>query len=555
MSRLISIKCLNDNKTYKYPLGTSLAQIAKEVIKNPPHPILGVRINNSLKELAYEIFKPKQIKFIDITDLDGTRMYWRSMLFVLIKAVEDLWPESVLSVKNSISRGLYCEVDFLENPLTIENIASIKNRMSEIIQSDIPIVRTEMETSEALQLFEKEKLFEKVKLFKNRTKLYTSVYSIDKMIGYFYGALVPSTGYLKVFDLVKYHEGIILRFPKPMQPDVIEEMVEQEKMYEIFKEHKRGAKIIGVEGVGSLNDIILTGGIGEIIKINEALHEKKIAKIADQIEFRKEKVKLVLIAGPSSSGKTSFCKRLAIQLKVIGFKPLMLSLDNYFVDRDNTPLDENGDYDFECLEAIDVKLFNENVLDMISGTEVLLPRFDFQTGKREFYKEPIKCGRDNIIIVEGIHGLNPKLSSMIPLENKFRIYVSALTQIAIDNHNRIPTTDNRVLRRIVRDFKYRGYSAYDTLKRWPSVRRGEEINIFPFQEEADATFNSALLYEFGVLKTHAEPILSAVQENYHEYSEAKRLLKFLSYFLPIGEKEIPPTSILREFLGGSSFKY
>lgn len=555
MSRMIVIKCENDNKKYEFELGTTLKEVAGKILKKPKYPIVGARVNNKIKELWYDIYKPKHIKFIDISDIDGMRMYIRSLCFVFIKAVSDKYPSAMAVVKHSISHGLYCEIDGLEKSLTDEDVKDIRNRMSKIINADIPFVRKEIETTEAIKIFKENKLLEKAKLFKTRSLFYTSVYYLDKTVSYFYGALVPSTGYLKVFDLVKYNEGMLLRFPTSENPDRLGEMVKQDKLFEIFKEHKRGIKILGIEGVGSLNEIVQHGDIGEIIKISESLHEKKIANIADEIYHKKDKLKVVLISGPSSSGKTSFCKRLAIQLKVIGLKPVLLYLDDYFLDRELTPKDENGEYDFENVNAIDVKLFNENLLDLMAGKEVHLPKFDFAKGKRINKHTNLKIKDDNIILMEGIHGLNPALTPMIPSEAKYKIYVSALTQIAIDNHTRIPTTDNRVLRRIVRDYKYRGCCALDVLRRWSSVRAGEERNTFPYQEEADAMFNSALMYEFGVLKKYAEPILRNVPQNAYEFSEVTRLLKFVSYFLPIDEREIPPTSILREFLGGSTFKY
>ncbi|OFY75947.1 MAG: AAA family ATPase, partial [Bacteroidetes bacterium RIFOXYA12_FULL_33_9] len=381
---------------------------------------------------------------------------------------------------------------------------------------------------------------------------------IDETVDYFYEYLVPSTSYITNFDLVKYHEGLLLRFPKVSKPEELEDIVKEDKLFEIFKEHKHWAKILGVENVGSLNQLTSSKKVGDLVKISEALHEKKIARIADDIHTKSDKVKLVLISGPSSSGKTSFCKRLSIQLQVLGFQTMLISLDDYFVNREFTPLDENGEYDFECLEAIDVKQFNTDMLALMDGKEVEIPKFDFTTGQRTYLGNKKKVCKNTLFIVEGIHGLNPGLTPDINEDFKYKVYVSALTQISIDNHNRIPTTDNRLIRRMVRDYKYRGYSALATIKRWPSVRKGEELNIFPFQENADAVFNSALLYEIAILKRRAVPILNEVPQSADEYSEAIRLLKFLSYFNDIPEemeKEIPPTSIIREFLGGSSFKY
>jgi len=372
---------------------------------------------------------------------------------------------------------------------------------------------------------------------------------------YFYGYLVPSTGYLKVFDLINYFDGILLRVPKMNDPDNLQPIVQQNKMFEIFQEYKRWGEIIGVGSIGSINEKVLKGESGELIKISEALHEKKIAQIADMIYQKKDKVKLILISGPSASGKTTTAKRLSIQLKVLGIKPMPISLDNYFVDRDKTPKDENGEYDFESIEALDLETLYENLHDLIEGKSVKMPKFSFEKGTRFYNGTELKISNDHIFILEGIHALNPALSAKFDDEMKFKIYVSALTQVGIDHHNRIPTTDNRLIRRMVRDYQYRHYSALDTIKRWPSIRKGEDLNIFPYQEEADVMFNSALFYELGVLKKHAEPVLKEIPPINEEYSEAQRLLKFLSYFKDIPEDEIPPTSILREFLSGSSFKY
>lgn len=556
MSKCI-IECLNNGKSRKYPEGTTLSEILKDQNLKNTYPIIGAYVNNRLKELSYRVFGPKKITFIDLTNSDGMRMYERSLSFVLYKAVVDLYPEAVLKIHHSISKGFYCEIENLPNQgaITYEIVEKIKKRMNEIIAEDIPFKREHLDTEKAIEIFNKHGLTEKTKLLHTRKTLYTSVYTLDDKADYFFGYLAPSTGYLQKFDLVKYFDGILLRKPDRNNPEQIADCVVQNKMFDIFKEHKNWAKVLKFENIGSLNECVDNNNINEFIKISEALHEKKVVQIADMIHNRKDKVRFIFISGPSSSGKTSFCKRLDIQLKVAGFKTLSISLDNYFVSREETPLDENGDYDFEALEAIDINLFNSNLKSLIKGEEVDLPTFDFPTGQKIYGKKVKKIDDDYVILIEGIHALNPKLTPSIANELKFRIYVSALTQIAIDNHNRIPTTDNRLLRRMVRDYKYRSYSALNTLKRWASVRRGEEKNIFPHQEQADVMFNSALIYELGVLKKQAEPLLREIRESDEKYAEAKRLLKFLSYFHPVPDKEIPPTSILREFLGGSSFKY
>ena len=548
---------LNNNLSKEYPLGTSLREIAEDMKIKLDYPILGARVNNKLAELSYRIYKPKFVEFIDITNIDGYRMYQRSLSFVLMKAVRDILPKARLKIEHSISQGFYCEVEKPgDERLKPEEVLTIAERMRQIINADIPFEREEIPTQQALEIFEENHLYEKVKLFKTRPILFTSIYKLDDQIDYFYGYLVPSTGYLKVFDLIPYYDGMLLRFPTQQNPDELGPIVEQPKLFEIFREYKQWVEILGVSTVGSINEQVQQGKAGDLIKISEALHEKKVAQIADMIKHRGD-VRLVLIAGPSSSGKTTFSKRLSVQLRVIGYQPVTISLDNFFVDREKTPRDENGDYDFESLYALDLELFNKIMNQLIAGEEVELPKFNFQEGKRYYDGTKVKLSERGIIVIEGIHGLNPELTRDIDEKYKFKIYVSALTQIGIDYHNRIPTTDNRLLRRMIRDFQFRGYSLVDTLKRWPSVRRGEERNIFPFQEEADVMFNSALIYEFNVLKKHLEPLLREVPETVYEYSEAVRLLKFLSYFVPIRreEREIPPTSILREFISGSAFKY
>ncbi|MBN2662238.1 MAG: nucleoside kinase [Bacteroidales bacterium] len=555
MNNFTRITCVNNGLSKEYPLGTTLSEIADNMCIKTSKPILGARVNNKLKELSYRVFNPKFIEFIDITNIDGLRMYQRSLSFVLMKAVKDILPNSQLKIEHSISKGFYCELE-KESGLLPEQVLAISDRMRQIINSDLRFRREQIPTDEAIKRFDENNLSEKAKLFKTRPTLFTSTYYLDNQIDYFYGYLVPSTGYLKVFDLIPYYNGMLLRFPSSNEPESLGEVIEQPKLFDIVQEFKDWSEIIGVSTIGSINELVQEGKNSDLIKVTEALHAKKVSQIADQIH-KKSSVKLVLIAGPSSSGKTTFSKRLAVQLKVLGISSLSISLDNFFVDREDTPIDENGDYDFESVFALNLDLFNSTMNKLISGQKTTIPEFDFHLGRSKIDpNHKITLHKDEVLIVEGIHGLNPKLTEHIEDKFKYKIYVSALTTLGIDLHNRIPTTDNRLIRRIVRDFQYRGYSPEETLKRWPSVRRGEDINIFPFQEEADVMFNSALLYELGVLKRYIEPLLKKVPETVYEYSEAQRLIKFLSYFAEAdNENEIPPTSILREFLSGSSFHY
>lgn len=555
MGKIIKITCLNNDLTKEYKLGTSLNEIIKDQKIKLKYPILGAMVNNELEELNYEIFKPKTIRFIDITHRDGLLMYIRSLSFLFIKAVKDLYPDKEIKILHAISKGFYCELEGVKSEELLQVTSDIENQMRKIVEKDISFKREEIPVDEALDKFLKHNYTEKFSLFKTCPQFYTSVYYLENLMDYFYGYLVPSTGYLKVFDVVNYFDGMLLRVPKIDDPDNLQPIVKQNKLFEIFQEYKNWGEIIGVECIGDINEQVINKNSGELIKISEALHEKKIAQIADMIYQKRDKVKLILISGPSASGKTTTAKRLAIQLKVLGINPLPISLDNYFVDRDDTPLDENGEYNFEAIEALDMETLYQNLHDLLEGKKVIMPKFSFEKGKRYFDDMELQITPEHVFILEGIHALNPLLTQKFDDVLKFKIYVSALTQIGIDHHNRIPTTDNRLIRRIVRDYQYRHYSALDTIKRWPSIRKGEEQNIFPFQENADVMFNSALFYELGVLKKHAEPMLKEIYPIFEEYSEAQRLLKFLSYFQDIPEKEIPPTSILREFLSGSSFKY
>ncbi|MCF6367164.1 MAG: nucleoside kinase [Bacteroidales bacterium] len=551
----MKIICKNTNITKEYDFGTSLHEIIEDQKITNSHPFLGALVDNEAKELSYRIFKPHTVEFINITHREGMRMNFRSLYFVLMKAVKSIYPDIDVMIEHSVSKGYFCQLVGKDMTGQAEQVNEIKNKMTEIIDANIPFVRNEILNSEAIEIFEKNNYPEKARLFKQSPSLYTCVYSLEDMIDYFYGFLVPSTGYLKVFDLIQLYDGMLLKVPDRKKPDKLEPFVKQDMMFDILEEHKSWVEILNTANVGRLNEQIIEGNDSELIKISEALHEKKIAEIADEIK-NKGNIKLILVAGPSSSGKTTFSKRLAVQLKVSGLKPIQISLDNYFVNRDQTPLDENGDYDFESLDALDTKTFNKNINDLKAGKTIDLPKFSFETGERYFDGTTLSADEDTIFIAEGIHALNPKLTENIDDDVKYKIYISALTQIGIDGHNRIPTTDNRLIRRIIRDHKYRGYSVYDTLSRWESVRRGEEKNIFPFQEEADIMFNSALLYELAVLKKYAEPLLKDINQSKPEHAEAKRLLKFFSYFKDINiEDEIPPTSILREFLGKSTFHY
>lgn len=535
--------------------GTTLRQVVDEFALTLENPILGALVNNTLEELTFEIFHPKTIQFIDITHPEGMRMYFRSLSFVLYKAVNELFPGSHLRVEHSVSRGVYCEVEGIGQSLTVEDCGNIKRRMKEIVKADIPFILMEEETEEVIRKFEAQGLPDKKSLLVQRGQTYAEYYKLDGHIDNFYGPLVPSTGYLQVFDLNPYYDGFLLQLPRKDNVKEVEGLVVQYKLFEIFHEFAQWNRILEVPNVGDLNESCSNGKSETLIKVSEALHEKKIGQIADVINSRKKDVKIILISGPSSSGKTTFSKRLAVQLMVNGLKPLNLSLDNYFVNRDDTPLDEQGKHDFEALEALDVELFNQNLLDLMAGKKVELPKFSFESGSRYYDGTAMKMSPNNILIIEGIHGLNPRLTASIPTEMKFKVYVSALTSLNLDDHNRVSTTDNRLIRRLVRDYRYRKYSARETISRWPSVIRGEEKHIFPFQEEADMMFNSALNYELAVLKINAEPILQEIQPNQIEYAEATRLLTFFSYFKPMKAREIPPTSILREFLGGSSFNY
>ncbi|MDA3886482.1 MAG: nucleoside kinase [Candidatus Delongbacteria bacterium] len=553
----IKVNCINTSTSKNVEFGTTLQELIEIFKPELKYPILGAYVNNCLKDLSYMVSGFIDVEFFDITIPDGMRMYIRSLNFVLYKAVKDvLHKEANLHILHAVSKGFYCEIREISSrrPMA-EIVRSVKKRMKEIIKEDLEFIKYKTKTEKAIKIFSKEGLDDKKLLLSQRKRIYTSVYKMDGVTNYLHGNLVPSTGYLKTFNLVNYYDGMLLQVPSISDPSKTEKKVKQRQLFEVFKEHKSWLQLLNIENVGKLNQYIENKDEGTLIKIDEALHSKKIAKIADKIISSRSKINVVLISGPSASGKTTFSKRLSIQFQIEGLKPVIISLDNYFVNRDKTPIDENGEYDFESLDALDIKLFNKHLVELIKGKKVTVPRFDFHHGMRQINGDELQLEDNSIIIIEGIHGLNPKLTPSVENRNKYKIYVSALTQVSIDRHNRINTTDNRLLRRMIRDHNYRNHSALQTLKRWPSVRAGEEKNIFPYQEEADIMFNSSLLYEFCVLKSMAEPLIKAIPENVKEYAEALRLLKFLSFFLPISKEQIPQTSLLREFIGGSSYEY
>jgi uridine kinase len=550
----IEIICTNNQLRREYTRGTTLHEIASDMGIQLRYPILGALVNNKLRELNFEVYKPKTIHFIDYSHPIGYRMYVRSTAFILYAALREMNTGAILKIDHSVSKGWYAEINGEGGPVTDELLDKLRAKMNDIIRADIPFTRNELPTAEAIRLYREYGHAEKAALFETRKEMYTSVYGLGSHINYFYGYLVPSTGFITDFDIQKYFRGFLMRVPERESFKIQPKVALQPKLFKVFREHKKWINILDVNYVGSLNKATSEKRDTDLIKISEALHEKRIARIADKIYKSRDKVRIILISGPSSSGKTTFSKRLSIQLMVLGLRPVQISLDNYFVDRERTPRDENGEYNFETLQAIDITLFNENLNGLLQGREVNLPRFDFTSGKRNS-GERLKIVGDQVLVVEGIHGLNPELTPSILPQCKFGIFVSALTQISIDAQNPIPSTDNRLIRRMVRDYRFRNYSALETLRRWESVRHGEEKYIFPYQENADVMFNSALLYELAVLKTYAEPLLKTIPENESEFAEALRLMKFFSYFQPVSAREIPPTSILREFLGGSSFIY
>lgn len=553
MKQVIQIRCKNNKKSQKVEIGSTLFDIFSAFDLKMTHGPVSARVNNKVEGMHYRVYNSKDVEFLDMTSSSGSRAYTRTLFFVLCKAVQDIYPATDVVIDIPVSNGFYVDIR-LGRPVVDEDVNIIRRRMQEIIDARMPIRRFTVPTEEAVALFQEKGDVEKVKLLKTSGSIYTTYYKIGDYVDYYYGTLLTNTSQLYLFGLEKYYDGMLLRIPSLKNPDVLGEMTRQDKMFEIFKEHHRWQSILGIRTVGDFNQAIDANHSTDIINISEALQEKKIANIAEEIANRKG-VKLVLLAGPSSSGKTTSCKRLSIQLAVNGLKPLQISLDDYFVDREKTPKDASGEYDYESIYALDLDLINEQFNALFRGEEVELPKYDFQSGKSKKSGNKLKMNDNNVLVVEGIHALNPELTAHIPQEQIFRVYASALTTILLDNHNYIPTTDNRLLRRIIRDYKYRGVSAQETIHRWPSVRAGENKWIFPFQENADAMLNTAMLYELAVIKTQAEPLLQQVPENCEEYAEAYRLLKFLKYFKGIPYNNLPPTSLLREFLGGSSFHY
>jgi len=553
MEQQVIIRCKNNKKNLKVSIGSTLSEIFSQLGLEMEYGPVSAKVNNKVEGMHYRVYKQKDIEFLDLRSASGIRAYTRTLFMILCKAVHDLYPGCKVAIDIPVSNGYYVDLT-LDRAVTPDDVAAIRQRMQQLIDAKLPIHRYESTTEEAIDMFRQAGTMSKVKLLESSGRLYTTYYDLDGYKDYYYGTLLTNTSEIHLFGLEYYYDGLLLRIPSREDPAQLGAFIRQDKMFEIFKEHHRWQDILGVSTIGDLNNAIDKGYTPQLIQISEALQEKKIASIADNIAHQKG-VKMVLIAGPSSSGKTTTCKRLSVQLAVNGLEPIGISLDDYFLDREQTPKDETGDYDFEHLHALNIPLLNEQMNALFRGEEVELPRYNFQKGKSEWSGKKLKLSGKEILVVEGIHALNPELTKDIPEEHIYRVYASALTTILLDNHNYIPTTDNRLLRRIIRDHKYRGVSAKETIHRWPSVRKGENRWIFPYQENADAMFNTAMLFELAVIKRQAEPLLEQVPENCEEYAEAYRLLKFLKYIKPIPEDQIPPTSLLREFLGGSSFKY
>lgn len=553
MNNRITLHIVNNGVRKQYPAGITLKEVMEDQFPKRNIPFLTALVNNRNRSLSYPIYFPKRIEFQDATTPTGHRAYRMSLSFLLYKAVRDLYPEAILRIEHAISSGYYCYVK-IDGHSNAEIAKPLKQRMQEIISEDIPFVYHSDESSEVIKLFEKEQLTDKVTLIESRGSIYTNYYTLEHIADTYFCSLVPSTGYLQVFDLQPYHKGLLLSAPKRIKLNEIAPYIKQPKLLEVFSEFAEWNRTLNVSNIADINAKSKTPEARNLIMLAEALQEKKVVKIVDMISSRDD-VRIILIAGPSSSGKTTFGKRLALQLKLAGLQPINISLDNYYVDRDRSPVDENGEYDFEHIEALNLPLLNEQLLDLLKGKSVHLPKYSFKDGKSVKDKNSTTLHRNEVLVVEGIHALNPHLTEQISNELKFKIYISALTTISIDNHNYIPTSDSRLIRRIVRDYNYRGTSAKDNIDRWPSVRKGEEKWIYPYQEEADVMFNSSLVFELPVLKAFVEPILKEVKHNCDAYVEARRLLKFLSFFKSIPNTIIPPTSLLREFLGGSSFRY
>ena len=559
---MLQIRCKNNNKTKSFAEGTSLLDVYQEFADDLHfrYPVVSAKVNNVSQGLKFRVYQNRDVEFIDASDGSGRRVYVRSLCFVLYKAITDIFPGSKLFVEHPLSRGIYCNCKKKSGDvLTDDDVALVCQRMQEIIDADMPFRRMEAPLEEAVRVFTERGFFDKVKLLETSGQVYTYYYILGNTIDYYYGPLVPSAGYLKVWGLERYQDGLLLRVPDKRNPEVLAEKVPQPRTFEVFTEKVRWDIIMRLSNAGDVNKAILKGYASELIQVSEALQEKKIVKIAEEIDerFHREQnpIRLVLITGPSSSGKSTFCKRLSVQLLACGLRPYSFSTDDYFVNRVDTPKLPNGQYDFDNVETVDYKLLSEHLSRLMKGETVEVPEYNFVTGKREYNGKKFRLSSDSVLIIEGIHALNPLLTKDVPDALKYRIYISALTSISLDDHNWIPTQDNRLLRRIIRDYNKGAFTARETISQWKSVCEAEDQWIFPFQETADVMFNSALNIEFAVLRTHAEVILSSVPKNCPEYAEAHRLMKFIHYFLPISDKEIPPTSIMREFVGGSSFKY
>lgn len=555
MSESVTIYCKNNNTYKEVPIGSSLLDIYAAVGAPLRYRPMNAQVNNKTEGLTFRCWQPKDVEFIDYTQLSGLRTYVRSLCHIFSKAVHDIWPAATMNLEHPVSNGYYCVIHNGKN-IDPETIEKIKKRMRELIDADLPFLHKSVRTVDAAVLFRERGMNDKARLIETAGLPYTSYYELDGYINFFYGCLTPSTGYIQLFDLEPYMDGVLLRIPKQTDPTELRPVIKQDKMFEAYKEHLTLQRTVGLNNVGDLNLAIEKGLAQDIILVSEAMQEKQVAKIAEKIaEGYKEGVRIVLISGPSSSGKTTFCKRLQVQLTTNLLHPVGISLDDYFLNREDTPKDEQGEYDFESLYALDLPYFNRDLKKLLSGEEIELPTFNFESGQRVFKGKKLKLRENSILVIEGIHALNPELTEFIDDKYKYRVYVSVLTSISLDNHNWIPTTDNRLLRRIIRDYRFRGYSAEDTINRWPSVRRGEDKWIFPYQENADAMFNSAMLYELAALRKFAEPILTQVPESSKANAEAYRLLRFLRYFNYIPTEKLPGTSLLREFLGGGSFKY
>ncbi|MBR1688873.1 MAG: nucleoside kinase [Prevotella sp.] len=558
---MLQIRCKNNNITKSFAEGTSLLDVYQEFADELqfPYPVVAAKVNNTAQGLKFRLYQNRDVEFLDAREGTGHRTYVRSLCFVLYKATSDLFPGSKLFIEHPLSRGYYCNFKKRQGTLTDEDTERIRQRMQEIINLDMPFRRTESTTEEAVRVFTERGFSDKVKLLETSGQIYSDYYTLGDTVDYYYGPLVPSAGYLQVWELERYQDGLLLRVPDRNNPSRVAEKVEMPRTFEVFAEKVRWDVIMRLSNAGDVNKAILKGHASELIQVSEALQEKKIVQIAEEIDRRfradKDPVRLVLITGPSSSGKSTFCKRLSVQLLACGLRPLSFSTDDYFVNRVDTPLLPNGQYDFDNIKTVDCALLEDHLTRLMRGERVEVPEYNFVTGKREYNGKKLKLQSDSVLIIEGIHALNPLLTAGIPDSTKYKIYVSALTSISLDDHNWVPTRDNRLLRRIIRDYNKGAYTARETISQWQNVCDAEEQWIFPFQETADIMFNSALNIEFAVLRTHAEVILASVPRNCPEYAEAHRLLKFLHYFIPVSDKEIPPTSIMREFVGGSSFKY